>query len=104
MTTSQLTIYLNQEDMAGDQPMGEVLLQTLLNLDVRGATVLRAHMGYGRHHLIHKDRLFGMADDWPLLVVAIDAEDRLRSVLPVLRQLLPHGLMTLQSVELVPET
>lgn len=103
MTYGQLTIFLNEEDMSGDQPLSEVLVQTLLNLGIQGAAVFRGAMGYGRHHLIHRKRLFGMADDRPVLILAVDLEERLRAVIPEIRRFLPKGLITLQAVEILVE-
>lgn len=95
----QLTIYLNETDMLGELPLHEVLVRRLLQREVAGATVLRGVMGYGRHGKVHRQRLFGVSDDRPLLIIAIDEEPHLRALVGEIRALLPEGLITLAPIE-----
>jgi uncharacterized protein len=97
----QLTIYLNEADMSGDVPLHEDIVRRLLHLDVAGATVMRGSMGYGRHGRLHRKRLFGVSDDSPVMIVAVDDEARIRSVIPELRAVVLEGLITVQEVEVL---
>lgn len=99
MAKMQLTVYVNETDMHEDLPLHEVVVRRLLHLEVAGATVLRGVMGYGRHGKVHRQRLFGVSDDRPLAIIAIDEEARLRALIPEIRSLLPEGLITLAPVE-----
>ncbi len=101
MKKLQLTIYVNETDMSGDLPLHEVVVRRLLHLEVSGATVMQGVMGYGRHGKVHRKRLFGVSDDRPMLITAIEEEGKLRKILPELKQMLPDALITLQEVELV---
>jgi PII-like signaling protein len=85
MTKLQLTIYVNETDMAGDLPLYELVVRRLHHLEVAGATVTRAVMGYGKHGKVHRKRLFGVSDDRPMVIAAM----------------VPEGLMTIQQVEIV---
>ncbi len=100
MKKLQLTIYLNDADMSGDLTLHETLVRRLLHAEVAGATVFRGVMGYGSHGKVHRRRLFGVTDDNPIAIIAVDDESRIRAVLPELRTLHPGGLMTLQEVEI----
>jgi PII-like signaling protein len=97
----QLSIYINETDMSGDVPLYEILVRRMLHMEVAGATVTRALMGYGKHGKVHRKRLFGVSDDSPIVITAIDEEGRIRAVLPHLRTMVPEGLITLQEVETV---
>ncbi len=101
MKKLQLTVYLNETDMSGDVPLHEVLVRRLLHSDISGATVFRSTMGYGSHGKVHRNRLFGVSDDRSVAVIAIDDEDRIRKMLPEIKQLVREGLITIQEVEVV---
>lgn len=109
MKKLQLTIYLNEADRGGQSdgdnrddnvPLHEIIVRRLLHLEIAGATVLRGVMGYGRHGRVHRNRLFGVPDDRPILIVAIDEAARIRAVLPELRSLIAGSLITLHEVEI----
>ena len=98
----QLTVYVNEADRgANDVPLHEIIVRRLLHAHVSGATVLRGVMGYGRHERVHRSRLFGVSDDRPVMVVAVDEAERLRALLPELRALVTEGLITLHEVEVI---
>ena len=101
MKKTQLTIYVKAADMHGDQALYEVLVQRLSHAEVAGATVFRGAMGYGRHGKMHRKRLFGVSDDQPMLIIAIDDEARLRHALHDIRPLIAERLITLQEVEVL---
>lgn len=101
MKQLQLSIFINETDMAGDVPLYEILVRRLLHLEVAGATVTRALMGYGKHGKVHRKRLFGVSDDRPIVITAIDDEVRIRSLFPHLRTMVPEGLITIQQVETI---
>lgn len=101
MKKMQLTIYVNDADMKGELPLHEVIVRRLLHLHVAGATVTKGVMGYGRHGQVHRKRLFGVSDDKPVVITAVDDEDRLRSILPELKTLVSEGLMTMEEVEVL---
>lgn len=100
MKKLQLTIYLNDADMTGDLPLYEQLVRRLRHAEVAGTTVLRGVAGFGKHGRAGGRRIFGVSDDNPIVIVAVDDESRIRAVLPELRALLPKGLITLQEVEI----
>ncbi len=101
MKKLQLTIYINETDMHGDVPLHEFIVRRLLHLEIAGATVNRGVMGYGRHGKVHRQRLFGVSDDRPILITAIDEEARIRKVLPELKAEILEGLMTVQEIEVI---
>ncbi len=99
MKKLQLSIYLNEADGNGELPLHEVLVRRLLYLEVAGATVTQGVMGYGRRGKVHRKRLFGVSDDRPIIITAIDQAERIRSILPELKSMLPEALITMIEVE-----
>lgn len=99
MKKLQLSIYLKETDRSNDLALDELIVRRLLHSGIVGATVLRGVMGYGRHRHVHRTRLFGVSDDRPIVIVAIDEAGRIRAFLPELKTLLPDGLVTILEVE-----
>lgn len=97
----QLTIYVNQADMIGDVPLYEDLVRRLLHFEVSGVTVTRGLMGFGKHGKWHRKRLFGVSDDSPIVITAVEEETRLRAILTEIRAVVTEGLITLHEVEVV---
>lgn len=101
MKKLQLTIYLNEADQIGEVPLHEDLLRRLMRFEIRGATVTPGLMGYGKHGKVHRKRLFGVSDDRPVVITAVDDESRIRPILTELKSLVLEGLITVHEVEVV---
>ncbi len=99
MKRLQLTVFLNEADRIGEVPLCEEVLRRLQHARVSGATVVLGWMGYGKHGLVHRKGLFGVSDDRPVMIVAVDDEAVLRPVLPRLQEIVTEGLITMQEVE-----
>jgi PII-like signaling protein len=99
MKIMQLTVYLNEADRMGDVPLHEEVVRRLLRFEIAGATVTQGLMGYGKHGTVHRKRLFGVSDDRPVVITAVDEETRIRAILPELKAIVLEGLVTLSEVE-----
>ncbi len=97
-----LLIYFDETDEWEQMPLYEAVVKRLLQLGIAGATVNTGIMGFGSHQRLHGKRLFGVADDRPVTVTVIDAEDKLRAAIPEIRLLVQEGLMVLVDAEVVP--
>jgi len=98
-----LLIYIDETDTWGNSkiPLYEAIVEKLFELGIDGATVHSGIMGYGANRRLHKKRLFGVTDDRPVLVSAVDNEARIRAVLPALKQMVAEGLMLLVDGEVI---
>lgn len=101
MKKIQLTIYMNEADRIGDVPLHEDVVRRLLQFNIAGATVTPGLMGFGKHGKVHRKRLFGVSDDRPVVITAIDDDARIRPILTELRSVVPEGLITLHEVEVL---
>lgn len=99
MKKLQVSIYLKETDRKDDIPLHELIVRRLLHSGIAGASVMRGIMGYGRHGHVHRTRLFGVSDDRPIVIIAVDDHDRILAFLPELKALLPGGLITITEVE-----
>jgi PII-like signaling protein len=96
-----LTIYVDETDVEGDMPLYEAIVRRLLHHDITGATVQRGIMGYGAHGRVHRKRLFGVSDDRPIVVSAVDTAEKIRTLTPTIRHMVKEGLITMQPIEVV---
>jgi PII-like signaling protein len=98
-SVSVLLIFVNEADLWFDAPLYEVIVKRLRELGVAGATAQAGLMGFGHHHLVHEKGLFGMSADRPVTIVAVDADQKIREVIPAVRALVQEGLILLLRAE-----
>lgn len=96
-----LLIIVEDVDRWGDQPLHEAILRTLRKLGVAGATAWTGMGGYGGSGRVHHRGVFGVSDEKPILIAAIDTEEKLRAVAPSIIPMVKGGLVLLQDVELL---
>lgn len=96
-----LRIYLSENDTYKGRSAHHAVIEYLKDSHVAGATVIHAIEGYGVHSNIHTASILRLGVDLPLIVEAVDTEDRIRPLLPKLREMVPKELITLQEVEIV---
>jgi uncharacterized protein len=100
-----LVIFTDETDMWQDSPLYAAIVITLQRHGIAGATVNQGLMGFGRHRKIHRKGLFGVSDDRPVTIIAVDTEAKIRAVLPLIVPMLKEGLIMLQDAEVIfPET
>jgi PII-like signaling protein len=93
--------FFDANDLWGDAPLYEELVRQLERHGIAGATVVDGIMGFGAHRRIHHKGLFGVVDDKPVMVVAIDREEKLRAVLPLIRPMVRAGVLALVDAEII---
>lgn len=94
-----IRIYVGEADHLEGQPLYHAVVVRLRERGIAGATVLRGIEGYGADSRVHTTRLLRLSEDLPLVIEAVDAEERIRAVLPELRAMVGPGLIVLQHVE-----
>ena len=71
------------------------------NEGIAGATVNHCIEGYGVHNKIHTASVLRLGTDLPMIVQAVDKEEKIRNLIPKLKEMLPTELMIIQEVEVV---
>lgn len=97
-----LLAFFDATDEWDGSPLHEELVRQLQRHGIAGATVLSGIMGYGIHRRIHRKGLFGVVDNKPVTLVAIDNEEKLRQTLPFIRHMIREGIVVLVDAELIP--
>jgi PII-like signaling protein len=100
-----LRVYIGEDDRWEGEPLHEAIVKKLRMMDVAGSTVYRGIMGYGAQQRLHrKSGWLGLSTDLPIMVSVIDAEEKIRRVLPVLDEMVDEGLVVLSDVEIIKYT
>jgi PII-like signaling protein len=98
-----LLIFVNETDTWNNGPLYPAIVHRLLELNIAGATAQTGIMGFGHHMRLHHKGLFGISDDRPVTIIAVDDESRIRGALPDIRAMVREGLILLLDAELVAD-
>jgi PII-like signaling protein/nucleotide-binding universal stress UspA family protein len=100
-SAKMLCIYIGEDDKLASRPLYEAVVARLRELDVAGATVQRCLMGYGAQQRLHRSGLLHLSPDAPIVIVSVDAEEKIRDVVPELEKMVSEGLVVLSNVEII---
>lgn len=64
-------------------------------------TVLRGIEGFGAKQRLHSTRILSLSEDLPILIEAVDTDEKIRAVLPELDEMVGDGLITIERVEVI---
>jgi uncharacterized protein len=100
MKTSKLLIaFVDERDSWGDEPLYQVILDRLAEHDVAGSVALPGIGAFAGAQIV--DGIDGYARSRPVAVLAVDTEDKLREVLPLIRPIVAGSMMILTDVEVL---
>lgn len=97
----RLMVFVSESEQWHHRPLYTEIVHRAHAAGLAGATVLRGVEGYGAGSRIHTTRLLSLSQDLPVVVVVVDAEEKVRGFLPQLEELVLDGLVTLDPVEVV---
>ena len=95
----QASIFFDKDKYFNDKPMGEYLMEFLVDQGVIGATVFRGEAGFGENHQIKRPgRLFSF-DEPPMVITFVDDDERVTNTLTALRKKVKSGFIVVTPVE-----
>ena len=97
----RLSIFIGESDTWHHRSLYAEIVRRAHKAGLAGATVLRGIEGFGASSRIHTAHMFRLSNDLPVLIVIIDAEDRVRKFLAQLDELEIGGLVMLDEVHVV---
>ncbi len=97
----RLRVYIGESDRYRGKPLYLYILELLKTRGLRGATVYRGIAGFGSHSRIHTVDILRLSEDLPIVIEAVDEEDKVRSVLGEVEEVVEEGLITVDPVRLV---
>ena len=95
-------MYLSEADEWHRRPLHIEILRMLEQEGIAGGTVVRGVAGFTGTRGIHTATLVDAGGMLPLLLQFVDAPEHVDRVLPKLREMAPHRVITRQPVEAVP--
>jgi hypothetical protein len=99
MKAKQLSVHISEKDLYNNEPLYEAILKRFNLEEFAGATVFKALEGFGAHHTIHRDRLFTLHREAPIVLIMIDTEENVRKAQAILDGMLKHGAVIVTDVE-----
>jgi hypothetical protein len=94
-----MRVFVGEADEIGGRPVYELIVQRLRAIDIAGATVFRAILGYGAGGQVHRNRLF--SHDRPVVVTAVDTVAAIELGIEAVQDLVTSGLIVCSNVEIV---
>jgi uncharacterized protein len=97
----RLTVFVGEDDQWHHKPLYTEIVHRAHDAGLAGASVLRGVEGYGASSRIHTARLLSLSEDLPVVIVIVDAEEKVRGFLPQLDELVAEGLVMIDPVEVI---
>lgn len=99
-TATLMRIFVDEADRCGKTPLFMAIVEELRRHDFAGATVLKGVEGYGVHREVHAVRTFDFSTNLPVLIEVAETDEKVRSMIPRLREMIPEGLITLERIRM----
>jgi uncharacterized protein len=99
-----MRIFIGENDKWRDKPLHKALIESMRANDIAGVTVYQGILGYGANRRIHQDSALHLSHDRPVMLSAIDSEEKLQAYLPVLDDMVQQGLVVLSDVDIIKYT
>ena len=96
-----LRVYVGEKDRFEHGPLYEAIVLRAREHGLAGATVMRGLLGFGASSLLHTAKILRLSDDLPIVIEIVDADDRIEGFLSVLDEMMPSGLATIETVQIV---
>ena len=98
----QVSVYINEGDEWKHRPLHLEILSLLYKEGMSGGTVVRGVAGFTGAEGVHSSSLVDAGGKLPLVVTFIDTEENVRRVMPLLKEMTRHRLVTVQPVVIIP--
>jgi PII-like signaling protein len=96
----KLTTYFGERNRVGRRLLADELLDLYARHEIRTSILLRGAQGFGAKHHRRNDRLLTLSEDLPLVLVAVDARERVEILMGEQSAIGAQGLMTLEPAQL----
>lgn len=96
-----LTVFAGETVQWKGKSLYQALVLKLKENGIAGATAIRGIEGYGARNKLRVARLLDLSADLPIIVEAVDTEENIRRVLPMVQEMVTQGLITLTDVEVI---
>ena len=99
-----MRIFIAEGDRFEHRPLYEALVEMLRKEGFAGATVLRGICGFGAHSVYHSQKLLDLSADLPMIIEAVETEEKINIVMPRIDEMMSGGMITLEKVRVIRYT
>lgn len=99
----KISIYINEADEWHHQPMHLAVLKMLQEHGLAGGTVLRGVAGFTAKQGVQNASLVDAGGKYPLVIEFIDTAEDVERILPKIREMTGHRLITSEKVLVLNE-
>ncbi|HVV88070.1 MAG TPA: DUF190 domain-containing protein [Kofleriaceae bacterium] len=100
MRGKRLTICLGDSDRWQHHALHLEILEVLRKAGCGGATVTRGIAGFGAHAFIKSADIEVLSGDLPIVITAVDTEERIEAVVPKIAAMMAGGVMTVDETDI----
>jgi PII-like signaling protein len=97
----KITIFTSEEKRLHHRPMFEVIVETLRDAGIAGATVTRGIAGFGEDRKVSTIKIEVLSFNLPVIIEASDSAEKIDRIAPALAEILGGGLMEIMPVEII---
>ena len=97
----KLTAHFGARDRAGGGLLADALIDVCERHAVRASALFGGIEGFGIKHRLQTERLLTLSEDLPMVVVAVDARERMEAVLDEVRELNLNGVTAVEQAQLI---
>jgi PII-like signaling protein len=94
-----LMIFIEDTDTWKGEPLYAVIVRMMHKRGLDGATAVSGIAGFGAAGQIHRRGLFGVSDEKPIIIVAIDSEAKVMEAIEAVAPLVKEGLICTYDTE-----
>ncbi len=101
-----LRIFIGESDTVHHQALFETIVHAAREHGLAGTTVVRGIEGFGaKSRTIHSAKILRLSEDLPIVLEIVDSEEKVRSFLPIVDQLLESSgggaMVTIEKVDVI---
>jgi len=96
-----LRVFIGESDRWHGRPLYEAIVLKARELHLGGATVLRGPMGFGAHSRLNIVKILRLSEDFSMVIEIVDKEEKIRTLMPHIDQMVEEGLVTLEKVRVI---
>ncbi len=97
----RVKIYLGESDQFNGVPAFKAVVEYLRKEGIWGATVIRGIHGFGKRSRLHSASALRLSEDLPLVIEAVDSEQKILPLIPKLSDMVKGGLITMDEVRVL---
>lgn len=97
----RLTIYVSNGDLWHHRPLVHEIIRRAREAGLNGASSFTGMAGFGASSTVHSKSGWKVGSKYPIAIIIVDEEKRIREFLPTLDELIVEGVVTLEDCEMV---